>query len=138
MIIYCIKKFKDYYFSKIDENLEKEAIKLFNKEEKEIYFSMDYYDRWHGLKVYEKLKRKTSDKTYLKFSILHDCGKGRANFLLRILHKLGFSTKLKYHAKLGALKLENIDKKVSELILHHHDKKTKGLLKIFQDIDDRS
>ncbi len=138
MIKYCIKKFNDYYFSKIDENLEKEAISLMCEQEKEIYFSMDYYDRWHGLKVYSEFKNITSDKTYLKFSILHDCGKEKATFFIRVLHKLGFSTKIKRHAELGALKLKNIDKKVSELILHHHDKNTKGLLKIFQDIDDRS
>lgn len=136
--MYCIRKFCDYYFSKIDKKLEEKAIQLFNEKEKKIYFSMDYYDRWHGLKVYEQFKNYTTDAIYLKFSILHDCGKEKASFLIRVLHKLGFKTKLKNHPKLGYLKLKDIDIDVAKLILHHHDKNTSGLLKEFQKIDDRS
>lgn len=138
MIRYCIRKFCDYYIEKIDEDLEKEAIKILNDEELRIYFNMDYYDRWHGLLVYSRMKKVTTDRNYLIFSILHDCGKKRASFLLRIIHKLGFVTRLKNHPKIGYDMLEKINKDVAILILHHHDKNTNGMLKVFQDIDDRS
>ncbi|WP_308545393.1 HD domain-containing protein [uncultured Sneathia sp.] len=138
MIRYAIRKFCDYYFRKIDNLLELEISELLSTKEKEIFNKMDYYDKWHGMEVYKKMKDKTSDELYLKFSLLHDCGKHRASFLLRVLTKLNFKTRLKEHPKIGYLMLKDINKEVAELILHHHDKNTKGLLKIFQDCDDRS
>lgn len=138
MIKYCIKKFKDYYLRKIDDELEKEALKLFNKDEIKIYNSMQYYDRLHGLDVYKEMKKITSDETYLKFSILHDCGKIYAPFYKRVLHKLGFKTSLLMHEKIGYELLKNIDKNVAKLVRLHHSKDARGLLKQFQEIDDRS
>lgn len=138
MISYCARKFKEYYFCKINSELEREALSFFCEKEKQIYFAMDYYDRWHGLQVYSKLKKVTTDKVYLKFSVLHDCGKNKASFLLRILHKLKFKTRLKKHSLEGYKKLKNINYDVAKLILHHHDKNATGLLKQFQYFDDRS
>lgn len=138
MIKYCIKKFKDYYLRKIDKNLEAEAIQLFNNKELEIYNNMQYYDKLHGLDVYKEMKKICNDKTYLKFSILHDCGKIYAPFYKRVLHKLGLKTKLALHTEMGYEILKDIDIEIANLIRDHHKKNTTGLLKKFQEIDDRS
>ena len=138
MIFYPIKKFSDYFLRKIDENLEKEAVKLFNEKELSIYNKMQYYDKLHGLDVYKQFKKYTKHGNHLKFAILHDCGKEYSSFFLRVLHKFGFKTKLRYHAENGYNLLKDINIEVAELIRVHHNKNVDDIVKIFQKIDDRS
>lgn len=131
-----IKKFIEYFFLKIDENLLKQAMLELNEEEKEIFSCMDNYDKLHSLNVYKNIKKTNLDKIYIKLALLHDVGKGKANFLIRCLHKLGFNTKLRNHSKLGYYKLIDIDEKLANLILIHHDKDVDENMKIFQEVDD--
>ncbi len=138
MIVYAIRKFFDYFIAKIDLELEEKALKILNIKEQEIYFNMDYYDRYHGLSVYSKLMNKNMPEIYLKLAILHDCGKENANFLIRTIHKFGIKTKLREHSYNGYKKLKNIDKDLANLILNHHNKTDDKYMKIFQKADDDS
>ncbi len=138
MIRYTIKKFLDYFIRKIDKKLEQEILNVLNTEERKIYFNMDYYDRYHGISVYNKLVNTDIPKIYLKLGVLHDCGKENAKFYLRVLHKIGFKTILREHSKMGYNKLKDINYELAKLVLVHHNKTNDKYMKIFQDADDRS
>lgn len=134
------KKFYDYYFPKINKAYMAEMIKILDEKEKKIFFEMSEYDKFHSLEVLKKIKKTElkNEKMYLKLALLHDCGKGKASFFKRVLHKFGFFTKLQNHPKIGAKKLENIDKDLSVLIENHHKKNYSQKMKIFQKCDDES
>ena len=115
-------------------NLEQHKQALFCNDSKAI---TDYETAMHNAvqAVSSWLK---NEKMYLKLALLHDCGKGKASFFKRVLHKFGFFTKLQNHPKIGAKKLENIDKDLSVLIENHHKKNYSQKMKIFQKCDDES
>lgn len=137
---YCIRKFKEYFFPKINEDLLLDAMNILSEEEKKIFYNMSKYDRFHSLEVYKKLKMTElkNDKLYLKLALLHDCGKNKIGFILRILHKIGISTKLKNHTEIGYKKIVSINKELAILIKNHHNDKMDDRMKIFQKCDDSS
>lgn len=70
-------------------------MKILSDKEKGIFSSMGLYDRMHSLEVLQKVldTELKSDKRYTKLALLHDCGKGNAVLLKRILHKFKFNTR---------------------------------------------
>lgn len=138
--MYIFRKIKEYFFSEIEEDLLEEALEYLDYNERKIFENMSKYDKFHSLKVYEKLKnsRIGKEKIYLKLALLHDCGKGNIGIIKRILHKLGLKTELKNHSDFGMKKLENINKDLAILIKNHHNKNYSHEMKIFQKCDDES
>lgn len=138
MLRYAIKKFYDYYLAKIDRNAEIEATSLLNYELIKIYENMDYYDRYHCIEVYKKLKIKTNNIDYLKLAIIHDCGKYRIGFIKRVFHKLGFKTILRQHTIMGYNKIRDIDYNLAKLVLYHHSNLNDIDMLKFQKADEES
>lgn len=130
-----IKKIYEYFFENINDEELKEALKILEESEKKLFLSMDKYDIVHSLKVYKGVRKINLNKIYLKLSLLHDIGKGKVNFLKRLLHKLGFRTNLKNHPLLGYEKLKKIDLDLAILVLKHHDKEVDEDMKKFQEVD---
>lgn len=133
-----IKKFLQYYFYKLKEKEYIEIKKILTNYELSIFIKMSEYDKLHSYYVYKVLKNKKMDLIYLKLALLHDVGKNNANFLKRIIHKLGFKTSLKDHAYNGYILLKDYDEKLAKLILKHHDKDVDEEMKIFQGADDEN
>lgn len=138
--MYGIKKIKEYFFSKINKDLLIEALDILTEEERNIFQNMSKYDQIHSLEVYKKMKESElrTYKIYLKLALLHDCGKEKAGFLKRILHKLGFYTSLRKHSEIGEKKLKFINSELSILIRNHHVKNYCCKMNLFQKIDDES
>lgn len=138
--MYIIKKGIEYFFPKIDKINLIEAMKDLNSEEQKIFENMSKYDKAHCLEVYQKLKKTElkNDRLYLRFALLHDCGKLKAGIIIRVLHKIGMKTKLRNHALNGYKKLKNIDKELSILVKNHHNKNYSEKMDIFQKCDDES
>ena len=138
--MYVIRKGIEYFFPKIDKNLMEEAMNLLTEREKNIFLNMGKYDKFHCLEVYKKVKKSNlkDDKKYLRLALLHDCGKDKTGIFIRILHKIGFKTKLQNHAELGFKKIEKIDKELAILIKNHHNKNYSKEMDIFQKCDDES
>ena len=138
--MYAVKKFLEYFRPKVNRAFQNEALKILNEKEKKVFLEMSEYDKFHSLEVLKKIKKTElkNEKIYLKLALLHDCGKGKASFFKRVLHKFGFFTKLQNHPKIGAKKLENIDKNLSVLIENHHKKNYSQKMTIFQKCDDKS
>lgn len=135
---YCIKKFNDYYFHKLNYKEIEKATSILNDDEKLIFYNMSSYDKYHSFNVYEKLKIHNVPKIYLKLALLHDCGKHNISFLIRVLHKLRFKTILREHPYIGYEKLKDIDIELANLVRLHHSKAQNEYMKLFQDADDRS
>ena len=135
-----IFKIIEYFFPKIDENFERESLKILSDKEKKIFSSMGSYDRMHSLEVYKKvldteLKR---DKKYTKLALLHDCGKGNAGIIKRILHKFKFNTILREHPEMGYIRTRELDEELAILIKNHHNRNYGDKMRIFQKCDDGS
>ena len=138
--MYFIKKFIEFFFPKIDENIQIEGLSFLSTKEKEYFLEMGKYDRYHSLEVYKKMKNTflKYDAIYLKMALLHDCGKVKVCFITRVLHKLGFKTKIINHEEKGYEKLKNIDKELAILIKNHHKKNYSKEMEIFRKCDDES
>ena len=138
--MYAVKKFLEYFRPKVNRAFQNEALKILNEKEKKIFLEMSKYDKFHCLEVYKKVKRtKLKNKeVYLKLALLHDCGKENANFLIRVLHKLGFKTSLKEHSQNSFFKLEKINGELANLAKNHHAKNFSEDMDIFQECDDAS
>lgn len=139
--MYIIKKFGEYFFTKIEEDILQEALALLEEKEKLIFLGMGKYDQKHSLEVYKKVRENDllkNEVLYLKLALLHDSGKGRANIIKRILHKLGLKTQLKFHPENGYEKLKNIDESLGILVKNHHKKNYDKYMDEFQRIDDLS
>ena len=135
---YCIRKFNDYYFHKLDYKELEKVTNILNDAEKLIFNNMSSYDKYHSFNVYEKLKIHNVPKVYLKLALLHDCGKNNISFFIRVLHKLKFKTILRKHPYLGYAKLKDIDIELANLVRLHHSISQNEYIKLFQDADDRS
>lgn len=138
--MYIIKKGMEYFFPKINKKYMENAINILSEEEKKIFFEMSNYDKYHSLEVLKKIKNSklNNEIIYLKLALLHDCGKGNTNIITRVLHKIGFNTRLKKHSELGFEKIKNIDKNLAILIKNHHNKNYSEKMNIFQKCDDES
>ncbi len=138
--MYFIRKGIEYFFPEIDNSIQNEALELLSSEEKKHFFGMGKYDRYHSLEVYKKLKETPlkDNRLYLKMALLHDCGKEKTYFVTRVIHKLGFNTKLKNHAEKGYEKLKEIDRDLAILIKNHHNRNHSEEMNIFQKYDDES
>ncbi|CAM3099138.1 HD domain-containing protein [Streptobacillus felis] len=131
-----IRKFYEYFIQKIDEVEMKNIISILNEVERKIFLSQSKYDKLHSLNVYKGVLKLGLPKIYLKLALLHDNGKDGATFLTRVLHKLGFKTKLREHMEIGSERLSVLDDELSKLILIHHDKDVDENMKKFQGVDD--
>jgi len=129
-------KIIEFYFLRINKNNEQEVKAILSKEEYDIFDKMQGYDKYHSFKVYEDIKDQNMPNIYLKLALLHDCGKGNSGFLLRVLHKLGFKTSLRNHSLNGYIKLKDINPKLANLILKHHNSTEDEYMKKFQGVDD--
>lgn len=138
MIGYCIKKFNHYFLSKIKKEDLDEVYSFLTEYEKKIFDKMDRYDKYHGIMVYKNIKKYGFGRDFEVFCLLHDCGKEKASFYLRIMHKLGFKTRLLDHPKLGFDKMKDHNINIANLIKAHHEKPETKEMEIFQKIDDRS
>ncbi|MDR2879527.1 MAG: HD domain-containing protein [Fusobacteriales bacterium] len=139
--MYIIRKVMEYFFPAISEDLCSEAMKLLNDKEKKIFTEMAKYDRRHSLEVYKKVMENDILKNeilYKKLALLHDCGKGNTNAVIRALHKVNIKTCLKEHPDRGFMKLKETDEELAVLIKNHHVKSYGRLMDEFQKLDDLS
>ncbi len=138
--MYIFKKSIEYFFPKIDIEKEKRAIQILNDREEELFYNMSKYDRMHSIEVYKKVVETNiaNNEIYLKLALLHDCGKGKTNIFIRVMHKFGLKTRLREHPYLGYLKVKGIDENLSELIKNHHKRNYSNEMNIFQKCDDES
>lgn len=138
--MYITRKAMEYLNPKINRAYMNEVLKILMEKEKRIFLEMSDYDKFHSLEVYKKLKKtelKNNEK-YLKLALLHDCGKENVSIVTRVLHKLGFKTKLRNHAQRSFEKLEKIDEEVAILARNHHNRGFSKEMDIFQKCDDES
>ena len=135
-----IFKIIEYFFPKIDESFEIESLKILSDKEKKIFSSMGSYDRMHSLEVYRKVldTELKSDKKYTKLALLHDCGKGNAGIIKRILHKFKFNTILREHPEMGYIRTRELDEELAILIKNHNNRNYGDKMRIFQKCDDGS
>ena len=135
-----IFKIIEFFFPKIDESFEIESLKILSNKEKKIFSSMGSYDRMHSLEVYKKVldTELKSDKKYTKLALLHDCGKGNAGIIKRILHKFKFNTILREHPEMGYIRTRELDEELAILIKNHHNRDYGDKMRIFQKCDDGS
>ena len=64
-LMYFIKEFIEFFFPKIDENIQIEGLSFLSTKEKEYFLEMGKYDRYHSLEVYKKMKN-----TFLKYDAI--------------------------------------------------------------------
>ncbi|OQY41271.1 MAG: phosphohydrolase [Fusobacteriia bacterium 4572_74] len=136
-----IKQGLNYLFAKPKTKKIEEIKKILTEEEYNIFINMDNYDKIHSMSVYETVKKDkilNRDKKYLKLALLHDCGKERVCLLIRMKKVLIGDKLLDMHPKLGYEKLKNIDLKLANLILNHHNLDGNKKMKKFQKIDDKN
>ena len=135
-----IFKIIEYFFPKIDESFEIESLKILSDKETKIFSSMGSYDKIHSLEVYKKVldTELKSDKKYTKLALLHDCGKGNAGIIKRILHKFKFNTILREHPEMGYIRTRELDEELAILIKNHHNRNYGDKMRIFQKCDDGS
>lgn len=138
MILYSLKKFYHYFLARIKKEDLEEVYKFLTEYEKEIFDKMDRYDRFHGMMVYKNIKKYGFGRDFEVFCLLHDCGKEKAGFFLRVMHKLKFKTRILSHPKVGFDKMKNHNIYIANLIKNHHEKPETKEMEIFQKIDDRS
>ena len=138
--MYIIRKAMEYFKPRINRVYMNEALKILSEKEKKIFLGMSDYDKFHSLEVYKKVKKTKlgNDEKYLKLALLHDCGKENVSIVTRVLHKLGFKTQLRNHAKRSFEKLEKIDKEAAILAKNHHNRGYSAEMDIFQKCDDES
>lgn len=139
--MYMIKKYREYFFAEIEEDVLQEALILLGDKEKLMFLGMGKYDQKHSLEVYKKVKENElleNKVLYLKLALLHDSGKGKTGIIKRVLHKLNFKTQLKFHPENGYEKLKDIDESLAVLIKNHHKKNYDKYMDEFQKIDDLS
>lgn len=138
--MYFIRKFREYYFPKINHNEFEKSLEILPETEREIFLKMSRYDIFHSIEVLKKiLNTELKDRSlYIRLALLHDCGKESISFPVRVLHKFGFRTKLRDHAEAGYEKMKNIDNELAVLIRNHHKKNYSREMEIFQKCDDES
>lgn len=131
-----IMKVYEYFIARLNYEEVNDYTKILNEEELKLFNLMNKYDKLHSINVYKGISKTNLDKKYLKLALLHDIGKEKAGFIIRVLHKIGFKTRLRNHALNGYNLVKDIDLEVANLILIHHNKDVDDNMKIFQGVDD--
>lgn len=134
-----IKQGFRYIFYKFDEKKLEEIKNILNEKEYEIFLEMQDYDKLHSYLVYEKVKNDNllkEDSKYLKFALLHDCGKGKVALFRRVKKVIFGDKKLEMHPDIAYERLKEIDIEVAKLCRDHHKFATGDKMKRFQEIDD--
>ncbi len=136
-----IKQVINYIFTKPRLDEIEQIRDILSPPEYEIFLNMDEYDKIHCLGVYREMTKDEilgKDPIYLKFALLHDCGKEDINLFRRIKKVIFQDELLEHHPILGYEKLKEINLEVAKLIKNHHNKSVDEKMKRFQEIDDRN
>lgn len=140
MIAARIKQGLIFIFGKYHRENDISIKNVLTDEEFKIFDGMSEYDKIHSFNLYNLVKKNNilkDDKNYLKLALLHDCGKENYSLFKRMKKVIIGDKHIEKHPEKSFEKLKNINRKIAELALIHHNLSADKKMEEFQRLDDK-